>query len=195
MHASLARSFSSRQLDKFIVAHHHVEEVLELPRSSTWDVVRQCKGKICCEFSMQYHHHQANGGEDKVEKRLAYNYKLTVASTSSRQIAAGMGSKDLICALIACTSDRSDSCGKRIANNNDQVEESSLKFTNIRIRMIVEVETSEHDYLMMPINLNNALLPLHVKDFKFVRSSTFTANRWVKMSKVVAPCEQRQLIS
>lgn len=175
VHDSLVRSFSSRQLDNFIVAHRHVEEVLRLPRSSTWEIVKQCKGKICCEFSMQYHH-QANE-EDKVENRLAYNYKLTTASTSSRQIAAGTGSKNLICALIACTSDRRQSCGKRFSSNDNKLEESSLKFTVIRIRMMVEVETSEHDYLIMPINLNTALLPISVHDFKFARISTFTYNR------------------
>lgn len=175
VHDNVVKSFDSRQLDNFLVAHTHVEEVFALPPTSA--VTRQCKGRICCEFSMRYH--QAYVDDSK--NRLAYNYKLTIEAPSSKQIAAGTGSKDFICALVACTSDRAQSCGKRFTNNRDdrRVEESSLKFTDIRIKMIVEVETSVHDYLIMPTNLNNALLPFDVGNFKFTRSSTFTANRWV----------------
>lgn len=171
------KSFSSRQLDNFNVAHNHVEGVFELPRSSKTEIVTKCKGKICCEFSLQYH--RVNQDDD-VKNRIDYSYKLTMASPSSKQIAAASsGSKEIICAVVACTSDQRQSCGKRFtSSSNENVVVSSLKFTDIRIKMVVEVETSHHDYLIMPTNLNNALLPLNIRNFKFTRSSAYTVNRW-----------------
>lgn len=173
---NVVKSFSSRQLEHLIVAHNHVEEVLKLPR--TGESVQHCKGKICCEFTVQYH--EKNDRND-IENRLRFSYKLTIVSSSSQQIAAGSGSKDFICAIVACTSDKRQSCGKRSTGEMNDVVSSSLKFTDIRVRMIVELETSEHDYLIMPTNLNTALLPLDVRYFKFTRSSTFTVNRWVNV--------------
>lgn len=172
------KRFTLKQLDEIHISRKHVENSYKLP-SKKWEVVRKCSGKICCEFSMQYH--RINEDATGNESRLSYIYKLTASSSSSSSLlkdSDGLGSRDMFCAVIACTSeDSKESCGKRRIRS-EVVVVPSFKFTDIRVKMIMEVETSEHDYLLMPTNVDFSMLPLDTRHFEFSRSSVYSVNRW-----------------
>lgn len=171
---NVVKKYSPAQLNGIQVSRNRVKNAYKLP-SKRWEVVRKCSEKICCEFTMQYQ-------RINEDKKLSYVYKLTASSLKDEE-EGGLVTKDNMyyCAVIACTSDKMESCGKRksiVAVDDDIVP--SLKFTEIRIRMIVEVDTLEHDYLIMPTNVDFSMLPLNTKQFKFTRTSVYNVNRWVE---------------
>jgi hypothetical protein len=174
---NVVKKYSLAKLNDIQVSRNQVKNAYKLP-SKRWEVVRKCSEKICCEFSMLFQ----RINED--EKKLSYIYKLTASSLKDE--ASGLVIKDNMyyCAVIACTNNKTESCGKRFhsSSDNDDII-PSLKFTNIRVKMIMEVETSEHDYLLMPTNVDFSMLPLNTKHFKFTRSLVYNVNRWVEKSE------------
>jgi hypothetical protein len=172
---NVVKKYTLAKLNDIQVSRNQVKNAYKLP-SKKWEVVRKCNEKICCEFSLQYQ--RMNQDEDK--KKLSYVYKLTASSLKDKT--PGLVAKDSMyyCAVIACTNDKIESCGKRLysSSDNDDIV-PSFKFTDIRVKMIMEVETSEHDYLLMPTNVDFSMLPLNTKHFKFTRSSVYKVNRWV----------------
>lgn len=165
---NVVRRFNLRQMDEFLVTNIPVSYVESLPNRA-WQVQRMCRDKLCCEFSMAYQRLADNGA---VEDSSRYFYKLT--SSSGREKLIDEQSKELYCAVVACTTDKASSCGKRF-QPGDGVE-PSLKFKEITINMIVELETNQNDYLVMPTSVDFSMLPLDTSKVNFARSSIFEIN-------------------
>lgn len=104
--------------------------------------------------------------EDK--DKLAYFYKLTASSSTEKY----EHSKEIYCAVVSCTSDSPKSCGRRFVPSDNVVP--SIKFTAIKINMIVELETEKNDYLVMPNHVDFTILPLSSSEFTFDRSSVYS---------------------
>lgn len=106
-----------------------------------------------------------DAGKDK----LRYTYKLTVFAGKEKFI--DEHSKEIYCAVVACTSDSTSSCGKRFQTSDRLAP--SVNFAEIKINMIVELETTENDYLVMPSSVDFTILPLSPQQFSFERSDVY----------------------
>lgn len=160
------KRYNPKQMDELFIEHIPVTYTESLP--SKWEIRRLCKEKICCEFSMRFQRYDA-GDDDK----LKYTYKLT--AFSGREKFIDEKSKELYCAVVACTSDASSTCGKRFQPSDDVVP--SVKFMEIKINMIVELETTQNDYLVMPTSVDFSILPLQANLFSFQRSPVYNENK------------------
>lgn len=163
---NVVKRYNVKQMDELFTKHIPVSYSEMLP-SKVWDVRRLCRDKICCEFSMRYLRHDA--GKDQ----LKYIYKLTIFSGKEKHI--DEQSKELYCAVVACTTDSSSSCGKRFQPSDDVVP--SVTFSEIKINMVVELETTQNDYLVMPTNVDSSILPINTADYSFERSSVYSSNK------------------
>lgn len=153
-------------MDELFITQIPVSYTEMLP--SRWEVRRLCKDKICCEFSMRYVR------VDVEEKdKLKYVYKLTISSAKEKHI--DEKSKELYCAIVTCTSDSSTSCGKRFQPSDNVIP--SIRFSEIKINMMVELETSQNDYLVMPTNVDFSVLPLDTNSFSFERSTVYSEKK------------------
>lgn len=126
-----------------------------------------CRGKMCCEFSIKYVKH------DVTKDKTKYVYKLTAFSGKEKNM--DEQSKELYCAVVACTTESAASCGKRFQPSDALVP--SIKFMEIKIRMIVELEATQNDYLAMPTNVDFSLLPLDSSQYDFQRSSVYSVHK------------------
>lgn len=163
---NVVKHYDLKQMDEFAVTQSPVAFAENLPRR--FETRRLCRGKMCCEFSMRYLR------SDGPREALRYFYKLAVSSGQrDRQI--DDNSKEFYCAVVACTSEASSSCGKRFQPSDTLVP--SLHFSEIRINMIIELETAENDYLVMPSSVLFSLLPLDTSQFGFERSAVYSSNR------------------
>lgn len=152
-------------MDELSVSHIPVSHAQSLPGKS--EKRRLCRDKICCEFSMRYLSH------DTEKDKLQYFYKLTAFSGREKYI--DEKSKELYCAVVACTTDSSATCGRRFQPSDNLVP--STKFSQIEIKMIVELESMHNDYLIMPTNVDFSILPLRSDKFTFDRSAVYTQNK------------------
>lgn len=107
---------------------------------------------------------------EATKDKLRYIYKLTAFSGKEKYIDSK--SKELYCALVACTTLSTSSCGKRFQPSDDVVP--SIKFMEIKINMIVELETMQNDYLLMPTSVDFSILPLGSNEFTFQRSAVYS---------------------
>lgn len=153
-------------MDELFITQIPVAYAETLPSSGRREVRRVCKDKICCEFSMRYVKYDV--GKD----RLRYTYKVTAFAGKEKFI--DEQSKEIYCSVVACTSDDTSSCGKRFQPSDKLA--SSVRFKEIKINMIVELETTENDYLVMPTNVDFAILPLGPRQFSFARSDVYQMN-------------------
>jgi Vanin C-terminal domain len=167
---NVVKRFDMKQMDEFAVAHSPVAFAEHLPRR--FEIRRLCREKMCCEFSMRY------SRSDGPKEALRYFYKLAVSSGKNKQI--DDSSKEFYCAVVACTSESSASCGKRFQPSDTLVP--SLHFSEIKINMIIELETAENDYLVMPSSVDFSLLPLDTSQFSFERSAVYTSDRWFNLN-------------
>lgn len=109
---------------------------------------------------------------DAAEDQLKYLYKLTIFSGKERQM--DETSKEVYCAVVSCTRDSSSSCGKRFQPSDNVVP--SIVFEEIKIKMTVELEAAQNDYLVMPSNVDFEILPLDTSHFSFERGRLYTLN-------------------
>lgn len=167
----MVKRYNLKQLDELFITQIPLSYTETLPRSSSskWDVRRLCKDKICCEFSMKYVKYDVSKDKSK------YVYKLTAFSGKEKFM--DEQSKELYCAVVACTTDSTTSCGKRFQPSDALVP--SIKFSQIKIKMIVELKATQNDYLAMPTNVDFSMLPLDTSQYGFARSSVYSANKWV----------------
>lgn len=154
-------------MDELFITHIPVPLVESLPNRKQ-EVRRMCKEKICCEFSMTFH-----SFDETSKDALRYIYKL--AAFSGREKYIDEKSKEVYCAVVACTSDSASSCGKRFQPSDAVV--SSIRFMKVEINMIVELETTQNDYLVMPTNVDFSILPLQSNQFTFKRSPVYNENK------------------
>ena len=122
------------------------------------NLVKVCKGKICCEFTLTYRKLEIPKG------KKGFHYRLTVFS-GLRNYANILKAGDLYCAIIPCTDETKESCGKRFIKSDHLVP--SIEFEEIKIKAIVEIEDDEHNYQLMPMNMDFNLLPLNTTAFNF----------------------------
>lgn len=101
---------------------------------------------------------------------MSYIYKLTAFSGREKYI--DEHSRELYCAVVACTTDSTSTCGKRFQPSDALVP--SMKFSHIKINMIVELETVENDYLVMPTTVDFSMLPLDLSQYTFERSAVYS---------------------
>lgn len=153
-------------MDELFITQIPVLYTESLP-TSEWDVRRLCKDKICCEFTMRHLRYEASEKD-----KLRYFYKLTAFSGKEKYI--DEKSKELYCAVVSCTSENPLTCGKRFQPSDDVVP--SVKFQEIKIKMIVELEATQNDYLVMPSSVDFSILPLDTSQFVFERSSVYSLN-------------------
>lgn len=163
----MVQRYNLKQLDELFITQIPVSYTEQLPSSGMRNVRRMCKDKICCEFSMRYKKYDVSKDKSK------FVYKLT--AFSGREKFIDEQSKELYCAVIACTTDASASCGKRFQPSDGLV--ASLKFIEIKIKMTVELEATQNDYLAMPTNVDFSILPLDVSQYAFERSSVYSVNK------------------
>lgn len=71
------------------------------------------------------------------------------------------------CAIIACTSDKNEACGKRFKNTTNLVP--SVEFEEISIELIVN-EADTNRTLILPSTLDFTLLPLNTTKFEYVEN-------------------------
>lgn len=161
---NVVKRYSLKQMDELFITQIPVTYTESLP--SKWEVRRLCKEKICCEFTMKFLRYDVT---EATKDRLRYHYKLTAFAGREKYI--DVKSKELYCAVIACTTDSTSNCGKRFQPSDDVVP--SLKFSEIKINMIVELETIQNDYLVMPTNVDFSILPLGSSQFSFERSAVY----------------------
>ena len=154
-------------MDELFISHIPVLYTESLPNKKS-QVRRLCKDKICCEFSMTFLKY-----EETSKDKLRYFYKLTAFSGREKYIDGK--SKELYCAVVACTTNSPSSCGKRFQPSDDVVP--SINFRKIKINMIVELETTQNDYLVMPTSVDLSILPLQSNQFSFDRSSVYSENK------------------
>lgn len=173
---NVVQRYNLKQMDELFITQIPVSYTESLP-TRDGEVRRVCKDKICCEFSMTFHSY-----DDTPKDKLRYLYKLTAFSGREKYI--DEKSKELYCAVVACSMNSADTCGKRFQPSDDVVP--SIKFKKIKINMIVELETTQNDYLVMPTNVDMSILPLQTGQFSFERSSVYIENKWVAIFIVVA---------
>lgn len=162
---NVVKRFDLKLMDEFAIAQIPVSYTESLPRR--FETRRLCREKICCEFSMRY------SRLDSSKDALRYFYKLAMSSAREKHI--DDKSKELYCAVIACTTDSSSTtCGKRFQPSDALV--SSVRFMEVSINMIIELETTQNDYLVMPSNVLFSLLPLDTSQFTFERSAVYSAD-------------------
>lgn len=164
---NVVKRYNLRQMDELFITQIPVTYTESLPNK--WEVRRLCKDKICCEFSMKFLRYDAT---KETKDKLKYFYKLTAFAGREKFIDAK--SKELYCAVIACTTLSASSCGKRFQPSDNVVP--STKFMEIKINMIVELETVKNDYLVMPTNVDFSILPLSSNEFSFLRSAVYSEN-------------------
>lgn len=152
-------------MDELLVSQIPVSYTEMLP--SRREVKRLCRDKICCEFSMRFK------SLDARKDQLKYIYKLTIFSGIERQI--DEMSKEVYCAVVSCTRDSASSCGKRFQPSDNVA--SSIKFEEIKIKMIVELEATQNDYLVMPTNVDFEILPLDTSRYSFERSHVYSHDK------------------
>jgi hypothetical protein len=155
-------------MDELFITQIPISSAESLPVE--WEVRRLCKDKICCEFSMLYRRHDGKASKNKKKDKLRYFYKLTAFSGREKYI--DKHSKELYCAIVACTSDSDPAtCGNRFLPSDDVA--ASITFSKIKINMIVEMEATQNDYLVMPSNVDFSILPLNPSRFSFERSAVY----------------------
>lgn len=71
---------------------------------------------------------------------------------------------EVYCAVIACTNDQNEACGKRFKNTTNLVP--SLEFEEITIQLIVN-KADTHRTLILPTTLDFTLLPLNSSKFDY----------------------------
>ncbi|CRK97662.1 CLUMA_CG011047, isoform A [Clunio marinus] len=158
---SVVKRYSLKQLDELLIKHIPLSFAVELPSNN--EIRRFCSDKICCEFTMKYKKHEMKVNE-------SFHYKVTVFSGKEKQI--NEHSKEIYCAVVACTSDSTKSCGTRFQPSDNL--KPSVKFERIKIKMIVELETAQNDYLVMPTNVDFSILPLDTSQYNFERSAVYS---------------------
>lgn len=163
---NVVKRYDLKQMDEFGVTQIPVSYTEAMPRGRA--VRRVCKEKICCEFSMRH-----TSRNEAVKDKKRYVYKLTTFSGREKHIDAH--SKELYCAVVACTTDSPTTCGKRFQPSEALV--ASVRFMEIKINMIVELETMENDYLVMPTNVDFSILPLDASQFSFERSAVYALGK------------------
>lgn len=163
MHISdnVVKRYSLKQMDELFITQIPVSYAESLP--SKWETRRLCRDKICCEFSVRYRRN------DVAKDKLRYIYKLTAFSGTEKHI--DESSKEMYCAVVACTTDSTSTCGKRFQPSDALVP--SIKFKEIKINMIVELEATQNDYLVMPSNVDFSILPLDSSQYSFERSAVY----------------------
>jgi len=158
---NVVKHFTQREMDDLLVTTVPVTHTVPLPVGQR---KRVCRTDVCCEFTMKY---------EKLEiaaNKLAYSYRLAVFSGKEDYVDSK--SKELYCAIVACTADESSKCGSRF-QPSDNVQ-PSIKFKEVKIRMIVEMdEDTDNDYLIMPSNVDFMLLPLDTQHFGYSISEEF----------------------
>lgn len=170
---NVVKRYNLRQMDELFITHIPVSYTESLPTKKS-EVRRLCKDKICCEFSMTFLTY-----DDTSKDKLKYFYKLIASSGKEKYI--DDKSKELYCAVVACTTPNSAAtCGKRFQPSDDVVP--SIIFKKIRINMIVELETGENDYLVMPTNVDFSVLPLPSSQFSFERGLVYSKDKWALLT-------------
>lgn len=152
-------------MDELLVSQIPVSYTEMLPGKR--EVRRLCRDKICCEFSMRFR--SLDAGKDQ----LKYIYKLTIFSGKERQM--DETSKEVYCAVVSCTRDASSSCGKRFQPSDNVVP--SIAFEEIKIKMTMELEATQNDYLVMPTNVDFEILPLDTSHYSFERSAVYSRDK------------------
>lgn len=160
---NVVKHFNSKQMDELFVTTIPLDYTESLPNE--WDKSKRiCKDKLCCEFMIKYEKNEIT------KSKLGYHYRLAISTGKSESI--DNKTKELYCAIVACTNDNTKSCGSRYRPSENVI--SSVSFNEISIRMTIEIENSEDDYLIMPTNVDFLILPLKTNEFDYEKSSIFT---------------------
>ncbi|XP_045454342.1 vanin-like protein 1 [Melitaea cinxia] len=104
------------------------------------------------------------------------NYRYRAAAFSGVRSFSGVATGgNRICAVIACTGETIDTCGRRFdnytSNNTGVFEELHITATLPTPHKDVELEADRAAYF--PVTLNTAIMPLRSEDYSFQRMSVF----------------------
>lgn len=164
---NVVKRFSIREMDELFVTQLPVSYSESLP--GKWEPMRRvCRAKICCEFSIAYHKYDID------KDKLGYVYRLAIFA--GKEVYMDGNSQELHCAIVACTKDTTKKCGSRFQPTDNLVP--SIRFKEIKMRMTIEIEEPQNDYLVMPSSVDFTLLPLDTGKFQFDESQIFNDNGW-----------------
>lgn len=135
-----------------------------------------CRNKLCCEIFVKYTIY------DIPTSKFGYTYRFTTHSgvkedyNDEEQDDEKSSFHEMHCAIVACTKPATENCGSRFFPSDNIVP--SIKFSEIRINMIIELdEEGEDDLEVMPTNVDFRLLPFRVDMFTYTASEIYNKNK------------------
>lgn len=169
---NVVKKYNRKEMDQLFLS--------VIPLQHTYSLVNQefqkvCQNKVCCEAFVKYTIY------DVAPDRFGYTYRLTVFSGREDYMDVeneNVASQEMHCAIVACTNDGAvgNKCGSRFFPSDNVVP--SVKFTDIRITMSVELnDLEDEDLMVMPTNVDFHLLPLPVNRFAYTASEIFNENK------------------
>lgn len=152
---NLVKKYNLKEMDQLFVS--------VIPPTNTQPLIgnqfkKFCMRKVCCEFFVRYSLYHIP------DKKFGYSYRFAIYNSQMD------GDEESHCAIVACTTD--EKCGSRFFPSDNLVP--SVKFSEIRISMTMELgENEEEDLMMMPSNLDFRLVPLSVDKFEYAAGRVF----------------------
>lgn len=156
---NVVKKYNLKEMDQIFVS--------VIPPTNTHPLIgnqfkRFCVNKLCCEFFVKYSTY------DIPDKKFGYIYRFSLSNDKVDD------SKESHCAIVACTTD--EKCGSRFFPSDNLVP--SVKFSEIKIRMTIELsENEEEDLMVMPSNLDLRLVPLKVDRFDYTAGNVYNESR------------------
>lgn len=143
---NLVKKYNLKEMDQLFVS--------VIPPTNTQPLIgnqfkKFCMKKVCCEVFVKYSSYEIP------DKKFGYIYRISIYNDKMDD------GEESHCAIVACTTD--EKCGSRFFPSDNLVP--SVKFSEIRISMTIELGEDEEDLMVMPSNVDFRLLPLHKFDY------------------------------
>lgn len=117
-----------------------------------------CHNDFCCSFVIRIYENDISEDAKFYEYRaFAFNGSRTFANQVTRAIR--------VCGVAACTSQESNSCGKRF-------DEGEVVENRYRLRIDISGDFNDEQMLVLPSTLDTALHPLAYNNFRVFRRSS-----------------------
>uniref|UniRef100_A0A336K3I7 CSON000083 protein n=1 Tax=Culicoides sonorensis TaxID=179676 RepID=A0A336K3I7_CULSO len=143
------------QIDKYVSELIVIPEEFSGNSTSLYFDADVCDGDFCCDFDFNVTVLPTNPGS------LYYNYRFA-AYSGWRTFDGFADGAVRVCAVLACTDESLQSCGRRFGSNV-QVEDKII-FDYIKVETVYEERAK---VLTMPNSLDTSLLPLNPREFTY----------------------------
>lgn len=153
---NLVKKYNLKEMDQLFVS--------VIPPTNTQPLIgnqfkKFCMKKVCCEVFVKYSTYNIP------DKKFGYIYRFAIDNEKIDD-----DGEESYCAIVACTAD--EKCGSRFFPSDNLVP--SVKFSEIRISMTIELsEDEEEDLMVMPSSVDFRLLPLNVDKFEYTAGRIF----------------------